>query len=631
MNGTLRRLVFGGIGVLALWATCLGALPAGQQDSSAKPCTQPACSPDASAALKVTAGDCRNFNASGEVFKSHVEDPEVAEFVHYGPKEVGIKGLKPGTTTVTIWSEMTKIPVKLSVVVSEPAEEPTEEPAEEPAEEPTEGPELHQAVHDEVIQAAAAPLKLAAAVPGLPISVDTNYIQQVPAISIETSSPVLGNVGKIVEQQILVKNVGSVAAENVEVRGSVSIDSELITTEPRAEIKDSAMMWRIKSLPAGSQQKITVRVKPLVAGELSMNTNVSFKSSASMKVQVQAPKLKLVCDVPSVVLVGAEVRVAMTVANIGTATAEGVRVRQIVPAIAQAGGRNTGAPLVIDVGTLEPGESRVLETNSRATAAGIVQLKLVAETPDGVYAIAEHTLKVQAPKLEIATTGPDFRYLGRKATYQVVVSNSGEVTVSGLNVMVGLPEGLEFVDASHNAVYNSLKRTIAWAPGTLEGNRKLEYAVTVMPRTEGEHLQRAVAWAENNLVVKADKITRVEGITSLALEITDVDDPIEVGSETVHQIHITNKGSRTAQRVQVVAMVPEGLKVTGVEGPGTYRVQGQQMIFEPIASLAPQGTAVIQLRVKGIATGQHAIRAIMSCPAMTNSIVTEEATEVYGD
>jgi hypothetical protein len=35
--------------------------------------------------------------------------------------------------------------------------------------------------------------------------------------------------------------------------------------------------------------------------------------------------------------------------------------------------------------------------------------------------------------------------------------------------------------------------------------------------------------------------------------------------------------------------------------------------------------------VKGIKKGTQRFRAVMSCPGVANSIITEESTEVYGD
>src|SRR5206468_10688522 len=112
--------------------------------------------------------------------------------------------------------------------------------------------------------------------------------------------------------------------------------------------------------------------------------------------------------------------------------------------------------------------------------------------------------------------------------------------------------------------------------------------------------QRAVVWADSNLLAKADKMTRVEGTISLLMEVVDLDDPIEVDNETTYQIHIVNRGSKVAERIQVAAAAPEGMKIMGVEGTGLYQIQGQQVIFEPIASLAPQSATVLQVRVTGI-------------------------------
>jgi len=613
MNGTLRRLVAGGLSAIAvLWATRPDVAWTASHTRFNKECTSTACSAEANGELKLACGTSRSFNANSEIHRTHVADPEIVDVMSLTGKDLTVNALKPGTTKITIWSEASEKPVTLVVHVLQE----------------------NAVINDSEVVPAGLPHTIpaaAAAMPGLPIGAETNYVQQVPAISLETSSPVLANVGKVVEQQILVKNVGSVPAEQVEISGSVSIDAELISTEPKADISNSTLVWRFAKIPAGAQQKITVRVKPLIAGELSLQTKVALRSSASVKTLVREPKLKLTCDGPTSVVVGAEVRVMLTVANIGTAQAEGIKIRQVVPGVTQASHRAAGTPMLMDVGTLQPGESRVLDTSSVARDPGLVRIILVAESQDGARATAEHSLKITAPKLALITNGPDFRYLNRKATYQFSLSNPGDAMATHVNLMVGLPEGLEFIDASSDGTYNPEKRTVSWVVGMLDAYQKREFSISVLPKTEGEHLQRAVAWADSNLLAKADKTTRVEGTVSLLMEVVDVEDPIEVDHETTYQIHLVNRGTKAAERIQVAAAVPEGLKILGVEGTGLYRIQGQQVIFEPIASLAPQSATVLQVRVKGIAKGTHRFRAVLSCPSITNAIITEESTEVYGD
>jgi hypothetical protein len=358
---------------------------------------------------------------------------------------------------------------------------------------------------------------------------------------------------------------------------------------------------------------------------------VSFKSSASVKTQVREPKLKLVCEGPTSVIVGSEVRLFMHITNIGSAPAEGIRIRQVVPAVVQTAARPNAAPLMLEVGTLEPGESRVLETSSIAREPGLVRINLVAQTDGGLQTAAEHLLRVTAAKLSLTATGPEFRYLNRKGTYQFILTNPGDAAATSVNLMVGLPEGLEYLDASGQAVYDAEKRTIAWAIGSLDGKERREFTVSVLPKSEGQHLQRAVAWADGNLLAKADKLTRVEGLTALVMEVRDSDDPIEIDSDTMYQIHIMNRGSKAAERIQVAATVPDGMMPLRVESGGRYRIQGQQIQFETIPELAPQSATVLQVHVKGIAKGTQRFRAAMTAAALSNAVLTEETTEVYGD
>ncbi len=619
MNGTLRRLVLGGMSALAVcWATRSGEARAAGHIGLDKNKSAMVCSSETAAEMKLACGSTRIFHASSGITSSHVEDPEIVDFVQFSPTEVSFQALKPGTTTVTLWSESDEKPITLVVHVAN-----EESPAKVQA-------TVTQVGYEEPSTATTA-APGARPMPSIPLANENNYVQQVPAISIENSSPIMATVGKIVEQVIVMKNVGSVVAEHVEVRGNVSIDSELIYTDPKADISESTLIWRFPRIPAGAQQKITIRVRPLVAGELSCHTNVSFKSSASVRVQIREPKLKLVCDGPASVTVGSEVRIALTVANVGTAPVEGVKIRQLVPGVTQTAGYTANTPAVLPVGTLHPGESRVLETVSIARNPGLVRVSLVAESLDGAQAAAEHTLRVTAPKLELTNSGPEFRYLKRRATYQMVLSNPGDSMATNVNLAVALPEGFEFISASSDGMFNAEKRTVTWIIGVLEANQKRDFSFTILPKTEGEHVQRIVAWADSNLIAKTEMKTRVEGLVSLLMEVVDVDDPIELGSETTYQIHILNRGTKAAERIQIVATLPEGLTATAVEGLGTYKVKGQQLIFEPIASVAPQTATVLQVRVKGVRIGTQRIRAVLNCASLRNAIITEEATEVYGE
>jgi uncharacterized repeat protein (TIGR01451 family) len=591
----MRRLLTGCLGVV----TVIGATRSGvatvvdHSQSSAKTITATSTRPGE---VHVDCGSTRTFTANSEIHFVEVEKPDLVEITS-GGKELTVVGLREGSTQITIWYAASEKPVQMTVRV---------------------------AGSGSLIQTASGVSDVVTTASG-----ETKYVQQLPAISLESSTPVMTTVGKMVEQQIVVKNIGAVPAEQVEVRGSLSIDAELISTEPKADISNSTLIWRFSRIPAGGQQRITLRVKPLVAGELNCHTNVSFKSSGS-GTQVREPKLKLACEGPNTVIVGNEVRLAMHVTNVGSAPAEGIRIRQIVPGVMQTSARTNLQPLMLEVGTLEPGESRTLETASVARDPGLVRINLVAESDSGTQSATEHVLRVTAPKLSVTTSGPDFRYLNRKGTYRFTLTNPGDAAATNVNLMVGLPEGLEYVDATGDAVFNADKRTVAWAIGSLDPQQIREFTVNLLPKAEGQHLQRIVAWGDGNLLAKADKMTRVEGLTALVMEIRDADDPIEIGSETVYQIHIMNRGSKAAERVQIAATVPDGMMPLRVESSGRYRIQGQQIQFETIPSLAPQSATVLQVHVQGVMKGTQRFRAVMKS-AVSEALITEESTEVYGD
>jgi uncharacterized repeat protein (TIGR01451 family) len=464
--------------------------------------------------------------------------------------------------------------------------------------------------------------------PGVPVGPNTNYTVQVPAISIESSSPVMCNIGKTMEHHLLVKNIGSTPAEQIEVRGTFSLTCTFLSTQPKAEVDGSTVVWRLPRLDANAQQKLSVQLKPTSTGEMSCSTTVTFSSSSALKVQVGQPKLKLVCEGPKDTLVGSDVHVMLTVINTGTGRASGVRVRQDTGDVLQASSRTAAQ---IEVGTLEPGESRPVETLARAREPGTMRIALVADSEDDVKASVDHTVQVRAPKLELSSTGPDFRYLNRKATYQYVISNPGDAPALNVNLSIGLPEGLQFIEATSGGFYNQQKRTVEWVPGIIEAGQKQEFAVTVLAKKEGEHLQRATAWADHNLQASAQQTVKVGGTPSVVMEVVDAEDPIETGAVTSYEIRVTNRGSKAAERVQLVAHVPDGMQPMSAEGPTKFHIEGQQVIFDELPILNAQAAATCKVKVKGTKPGTVLFRAELTSPSLTRALSAEQATEVYGE
>jgi uncharacterized repeat protein (TIGR01451 family) len=120
-----------------------------------------------------------------------------------------------------------------------------------------------------------------------------------------------------------------------------------------------------------------------------------------------------------------------------------------------------------------------------------------------------------------------------------------------------------------------------------------------------------------------------EGIAALLLEVADLQDPIEVGAETTYEIRVVNQGTAPSTAIQIIATVPEGMAARGASGPVPYRVEGNQIFFEPLAKLAAHADCVFRVKVIGQQPGDWHFKVQMSSDQLRGSVYKEESTRVY--
>ena len=89
-----------------------------------------------------------------------------------------------------------------------------------------------------------------------------------------------------------------------------------------------------------------------------------------------------------------------------------------------------------------------------------------------------------------------------------------------------------------------------------------------------------------NLSDAVEHPVEVEGIAALLFTVADIADPIEIGGQTTYEIRVVNQGSKTATNVRLAALVPAGMQAISGEGPSRASVDGQRVVFEPLARMA---------------------------------------------
>lgn len=452
---------------------------------------------------------------------------------------------------------------------------------------------------------------------------------QSPQVSIEKIAPAEIQVGKTASFEVIVRNTGSVPARDVTVRDQVPKGARLITTSPPASRGTTGdLVWSIGTLSPGDEVTVQMQIMPLEEGEIGSVATVHLAAGASARTIATKPELQIQADTPAQVLIGEEFVMSITVSNPGSGPATGVVLEERVPPELQ---HAAGAELEYEVGRLEPGETRQLELRLSAARAGKVANMLTARGDGNLRAEHQQEFEVVAPQLELAIDGPSRRYLEREATYQLAISNPGTAPANEVEVVVYLPEGLDFVDANNAGHYEPTTRTVHWQLEELPTGETGAVELVAMPVDAGEYKLRYTGSASRGLVVEKEHDVTIEGIAAILFEVVDLEDPVEAGGETTYEIRVLNQGSKAATNVQLAASLAPGIRPIAAEGPTQHSLQPHQVVFESLARLAPKADTTYRIRVQGLQPGDQRIRVQLLTDQVQTPVTKEESTRVYSD
>lgn len=459
---------------------------------------------------------------------------------------------------------------------------------------------------------------------------DNPTARQEPCVSMEFVGPPTAKLKQTVTYQIVLKNVSSVEVQQVVVRYRLPNGVTMVGADPKPSQDGTQFVWEIGTLQPRQEKRLDVQLLASVKGDLACQASISFAGVSTARLQVREPKLKIKASAPEKALLGDSVTVSLTVSNPGDGTADQVKVRaQLSEGLEHVRGKT----IEFNLGNMGPNESRSVQLVCNTIAAGAQQCDAVATGKDDLTAQDSAAIEVTAPRLLLAMSGPGLRYLERKATYILKVTNPGSASASNVTVTDVIPAGFKFVAASDGGHHDFGSRTVTWFVGDMTPGQSRDIALELMAVNVGEHKQTAAATATRGLKAEAEIQTRVEGLSALLMELVDLDDPVEVGAETSYEIRITNTGTKTEQNVQLICTVPDKMEFRGARGPGSSRFQvaGKDVIFEPLLKLAPRADAIFRVKVKGLAAGDLRFRAQMKADGLTSPVLKEESTKVYGD
>ena len=449
-----------------------------------------------------------------------------------------------------------------------------------------------------------------------------------PSVSVEWVKQGEITVGQECSCNLLVKNTGKISARAVVVDATFPSSVRLTQTNPEPAVFADHLEWSIPELAAGEERTIHISMIPSQRGDLATTAHVRFTGTAASVFKVAEPLLKVTTTAPNEVIIGDPLVQTVTLTNPGTGVAQHVKIQIATPEGLEA---TRGKNAAIEIGSLNPGESRTMRLSLTAIAGGKQTLSVEATADSGLSESAEATVNVIAPSLSLAMEGPSLRYAGRDARYTLSITNEGQAATNNIRVTHRIPKGFKFVKADKGGTFDADTSSVNWFIGHLEPQQSAQVKLNLQAIELGQFDHQAFVTAEHGVTAKSVATTKVEGSASLVMEIQDLDDPVEIGQETAYEVRISNTGSKAAVNVGLTFELPNGVELVKVEAVTQHLAKSGLILFNDLPQLAPGKTALFRIHVRGTTEGNQRVRARLTSESIEQELISEELTKFYAE
>ncbi len=445
--------------------------------------------------------------------------------------------------------------------------------------------------------------------------------KQSVAVTVDVQGPASMNLNQTATLRLVVRNTGSSDAINVKVHDTLPDGLEYISSQPEAyHPKESLLSWSMAVLPAGSENVITVKVKPVKTGPFDHAATVWFQVASKSRSQVFKPLLK-VDQTPSAVnvLKGQPVSFKIAVTNIGDGPARNVTIRaKLSPGFRHGSGEKSDEQtLELTLPALAPNQREELDPlEVDAIQGGDQSCTVTATSPDVITdvpgekekAVSIKSVRVVQPKLQITLTAPKERYTDTVAPYEIKVENPGTAPARKVRVIATLPVSGRLLQPLPPGVrYDDQTRRLQWLLDRVEpGGKPMMLGFQMRMGGVGFYEIHAEARGEGDLQARASATTDVSGLPDVNLVVSERLRVVDVGGQTSFQIRLRNYGTKEATNILLTATLSKNLKAVRTAGcpqgiGGSFA--GDQVTFADeqgngIKKLGPKQEIVMWLEVE---------------------------------
>jgi uncharacterized repeat protein (TIGR01451 family) len=462
---------------------------------------------------------------------------------------------------------------------------------------------------------------------------ETTVTWEAPVVTLDVTAPPAVVVGQEMTYTVVLNNAGRLESRGMTVRAAVPEGVQYVKSDPAATVEGNGLVWTLGALPGRQTHNVTVTLRTTRVGPVTNKVAVETveglrgeKEATTDVTAVPRPALKVGLQGPAAGAVGAPIAYRITVTNPGTGPAAGV----VLNAKFDEGLEHETKlnPIESKIGTLAPGESKTVPLALTPRQAGVLASVITVRADGGLTDSARQTVTVKRAEVSLRHTGPAWRYVGRPADWSVELENKGELPLTNVVVREQLPPELTFERASDGGTPQ--RNEVTWAVGALKPGEKRRVTVTTVCKVLAPRVTAvASVTADPGIDTKQPAVLEVRGLPAVRMKVADRDDPVDVGQQTEYRVEVTNPGSLPAEAVQVVAVVPDEMRVLDAKGPASAKVVGQRVTFAPLPSLEPGQTVVYTIAVQALKAAPTVyFRAELTSSTLTKPLVEEESTSV---
>lgn len=448
---------------------------------------------------------------------------------------------------------------------------------------------------------------------------------QSPGVTLEWVRHGDFNVGQTCQLELVVQNTSRSTVRGVTTEAVVPAGLEVISATPEPLPGTTAPSWMFGELKAGEKRSVSLQVIPRQRGDIRLGAFVRLTGFTSSNFSVQEPLVAIDVNGPEQIEVGQQVSYTVRVHNPGTGVASNVLIQAVIPDGLE---HRRGSLLTIEIGTLNPGESRQAQLSLAAVRGGMQQMAVRVVADGGLSDQTMAAVSIAEPRLQLQIAGPAAQLAGREEHYALQVVNEGSVPSANVRAKYRVPEGFAFVSADRGGKYNDIDRSIEWFVGTVQPGESSRFEVALRAEQTGQALHQAGVISEHGRVTMAELPTLVEGTAALELKIAANRTDLKVGDDVTYEIQVANTGSRAAAGVGMSCELPPGLELLQAAGPSEYIAENGVMVFRSLPQIEAGKAAVFAVKLRCTREGQHRLRLRVASESVSEPLIGEESSRV---